>query len=263
MTNDNKRMIADQFYHAFMTHKQVDAPSTFFPDISYEEAYDIQKIFIEKLKTNEKFHICGKKVGLTSKAMRKVSGINEPDYGYIFSDRCFTNGSIIPLDLFVAPRIECELAFRLKKDLNQKKVSVEDVINATEYVVCCMEICDFRMFRDKKQRLVQDSICDDAAFGGYIIGDRPLDIRNVDLSLVPYAFEVNNRQVEVSSGAAVYDDPAASVAWLAERFYLIGEPLQAGELILSGSAVASVPVERGDHFRCQFGEFGEVSCTFL
>lgn len=88
-------------------------------------------------------------------------------------------------------------------------------------------------------------------------------IRGKDLSLIPYIFEVNNRQTEVSCGAAVYNDPVCSVAWLANTFYALGEPLKKGELILSGSAVASVPAESGDHFRCRFGEFGEVSCKFI
>ena len=90
----------------------------------------------------------------------------------------------------------------------------------------------------------------------------PLKPGQVDLTLVPYIFEINHRQQEVSCGAAVYNDPAKSVAWLAERFTQLGNPLKAGEIILSGSAVSSVAVQAGDYLRCTFGPFGEVSCSF-
>lgn len=249
-------------YQAYITHQQVDPPSVTFPDISYEDAYAIQRVLVEKLRGNG-MTVSGKKVGLTSKAMRKTANIYEPDYGFAFAELGYPNESEIPTERYIAPRIECELAFKLKADLNKPAITKEDVMAATEYVVCCMEICDFRLFRDKVQRLVKDSIADNAAFGGYVLGDCPIDPTGVDLSLIPYEFEVNNRQTEVSCGAAVYDDPALSVAWLANTFYKLGEPLKRGEIILSGSAVSSVPAQRGDHFRCRFGSLDEVSCKFI
>jgi 2-oxo-hept-3-ene-1,7-dioate hydratase len=254
--------MGEALYQAEMTHQQIDPPSVNFPYINYEEAYEIQKVFVECMQNNG-MTISGKKVGLTSKAMRKTANIYEPDYGFIFSELFFPNGSLIPLGRFIAPRIECELAFKLKKDLDKPDVTLEDVIEATEYVVPCLEICDFRIFRDKVQRLVKDSIADNAAFGGYVLGDIPIYVDDLDLSLVPYAFDVNNQQVEVSCGAAVYDDPALSVAWLANTFYALHAPLKKGEIVLSGSAVASVPVHPGDYFRCRYGKYGEVACKFI
>ncbi len=262
MTKEEIRAMGEALYKAQMTHEQVDCPSVHYPDITYEEAYAIQNVLVEEMRKSG-MTLSGKKVGLTSKAMRKVSGINEPDYGYIFAELSFPNESEIPLSQFIAPRIECELAFKLKKDLDQENVTVEDVLAATEYVVPCLEICDFRIFRDKVQRIVKDSIADNAAFGGYVMGDNPIFVEGLDLSVVPYAFEVNNAQVEVSCGAAVYDDPALSVAWLANTFNRLGNPLRKGEIVLSGSAVASVPVKQGDHFRCKYGKLGEVSCKFI
>jgi len=244
------------------TKQQIDPPSVTYPAINYDEAYAIQEVMVRDLVAGG-WTISGKKVGLTSESMRKSSNIHEPDYGYTFHQKCFDNGVSLPMADFVAPRIECELAFRLKKDLAGETITREQVLDATEYVVACMEVVDFRIFRDKVQRLVQDSIADNAAFGAYILGDTPLKVDKVDLTLVPYIFEVNHHQQEVSCGAAVYDDPALSVAWLAQRFTQLGNPLKAGEMILSGSAVSSVPVKAGDHLRCSFGPFGEVSCTFV
>ncbi|WP_209344405.1 fumarylacetoacetate hydrolase family protein [Flavonifractor sp. AGMB03687] len=243
------------------THQQIDQPSVTYPDITYDEAYAIQDVMVREL-VRDGWTISGKKVGLTSNAMRRSANIYEPDYGFIFHQRCYPNGVVLPTSQFLAPRIECELAFLLKDDLEGLEITRNQVIQATEYVVACIEVVDFRIYRDKVQRLVQDSIADNAAFGAYVLGDIPIKPDQVDLPLVPYVFEVNHQQVEVSSGAAVYDDPAHSVAWLAQRFTQLGNPLRKGELILSGSAVSSVPVSAGDYLRCTFGPFGEVSCSF-
>lgn len=256
----------EQFGHRLAessrTRRQIDQPSVTYPDITCEEAYAIQQVMVDELVADG-MTISGKKVGLTSNAMRRAANIYEPDYGYIFHQQCYANGAVLPMERFTAPRIECELAFLLKEDLVGEHITREQVLAATEYVVACMEVVDFRIFRDKFQRLVQDSIADNAAFGAYILGDIPLGAEEVDLALVPYIFEMNHHQQEVSCGAAVYDDPALSVAWLAERFIQLGNPLKAGELILSGSAVSSVPVQAGDSLRCTFGPFGEVSCSFV
>ena len=254
--------MGEALFHASVTHEQIDPPSVNFPEIDYEDAYAIQKVLVERMQQSG-MTLSGKKVGLTSKSMRQAANIYEPDYGYTFAEYCFPNGSQICLSRFIAPRIECELAFKLKADLDKPDVTLEDVLKATEYVVPCKEICDFRIFRDKVQRLIKDSIADNAAFGGYVLGDVPIYPEQVDLSLIPYAFEVNNRQAEVSCGAAVYDDPALSVVWLANTFYRLHTPLKKGEIVLSGSAVASVKVNSGDHFRCRFGRFGEVECGFV
>jgi len=261
-----KQIEIEQFGHRLAeccrTKQQIDQPSVTYPDITYEEAYAIQQVMVDDLvKTG--LTVSGKKVGLTSNAMRKAANIFEPDYGYIFHQYCYANGAELPREAFLAPRIECELAFCLKEDLAGAHITREQVIAATDYIAACLEVVDFRIFRDKVQRLVQDSIADNAAFGAYVLGDVSLPPEQVDLTLVPYIFEVNYRQQEVSCGAAVYDDPALSVAWLAERFTQLGSPLRAGEMILSGSAVSSVLAHKGDHLRCSFGPFGEVSCTFI
>lgn len=244
------------------TKRQVDQPSLTYPDVTYDEAYAIQEVMVRDLVARGRT-ISGKKVGLTSNAMRKAANIYEPDYGYIFHQDCYPNEAILQTDDFLAPRIECELAFRLKEDLVGEHITAERVLDATEYIVACLEVVDFRIFRDKAQRLVQDSISDNAAFGAYVLGDIPVEPGKVDLKMVPYIFEVNNRQCEVACGAAVYNDPALSVAWLAEKFIKLGDPLRKGEMILSGSAVASVAVQKGDHLCCRFGPFGEVRCSFV
>jgi len=254
--------IGHGLFVASKTHEQVNPPSVAHPDITYEDAYAIQRAMIQDMVADH-YTVSGKKVGLTSKAMRRAANIFEPDYGYIFHELSYPSGIELPVTQFLLPRIECELAFMLKADIEGDHITRDQVLSATEYIVCCMEVCDFRIYREKFQRVIQDSIADNAAFGAYVLGDIPLKPHDADLALVPYIFEVNNRQVESSCGAAVYNDPALSVAWLAERFTQLGNPLKKGELILSGSAVESVAAKAGDYFRCSFGPFGDVSCSFV
>lgn len=262
MTRQEIERFGHRLAGCLKTKTQIDQPSVSYPDITYDEAYAIQAVMVADL-VEEGWTVSGKKVGLTSEAMRRAANIYEPDYGYTFHQKHYANGAVFSMADFLAPRVECELAFRLKKDLAGEHITREQVLDATLYVAACMEVVDFRIFRDKVQRLVQDSIADNAAFGACVFGDVPLEAGAVDLALVPYIFEVNHVQQEVSCGAAVYEDPALSVAWLAERFTRLGNPLRAGEIILSGSAVSSVPVQAGDYLRCTFGPFGEVSCSFI
>ena len=138
----------------------------------------------------------------------------------------------------------------------------EDVLRATEYVVPCLELVDVRQRLDVPRK-VFDSIADNASFGAFVVGDTPVRPYAIDFGLVGYVYEHNNRQAEVSCGAAVLDHPVKAVAWLANRFREIGQPLRAGEFILSGSAIAMETAAAGDNFRCRYGRLGEVSVNFV
>ena len=262
MTQKEIKEFGLQLAESMKTHQQIERPSLNYPDITYDEAYAIQRVMVNKLLEGG-WVSSGKKVGLTSTTMRRAANIYEPDYGFIFHQCGYSNESTLHVEQFLQPRVECELAFMLRKDLEGSSITREQVLDATEYIVACLEVCDFRIYRDRGQRLVQDSIADNAAFGAYVLGDVPIKPGKVDLTLVPYIFSVNHQQVEASCGAAVYDDPVLAVAWLAQRFSELGDPLRSGELILSGSATASVPINAGDHLQCFFGPFGNVSCSLI
>lgn len=248
-------------YQAALTKTPIAPPSRTYPNMDYEDAYSIASVMVgEYVKAGHT--IAGKKVGLTSKAMQRLAGISEPDYGYIFHSGAYTNESSVPWDSFVQPAIEAELAFMLKEDLNGEHITAEDVLAATEYVVPCLEIVDIRQ-SPIENRLIFDSIADNASYGGHVLGDIPILPNQVDLGLVGFTFECNNTQVEVSSGAAILDHPANSLAWLANKFMSLNDPLKKGELVLAGSAVAALPADRGDYFRCRYGKFGDVAVKFV
>lgn len=248
-------------YQATLDRKLITPPSYLFPDIDYEDAYAIASEMVNEYIKNGR-HPSGKKVGLTSNAMRRLAGIEEPDYGIIFYEDCYENEAVIPFDgVYCQPAIEAELAFMLKADLDSEHVTSDMVLEATEYIVPCLEIVDMRQFNDRPRKIF-DTVADNAAFGGYVLGDYPIKPYETDLGLVSFIFEKNYKQLETSCGAAILDDPAKSVAWLAEKFYSLGNPLKKGEIVLAGSAVRAVPVEKGDYICCKYGKYGTVSVKF-
>lgn len=248
-------------YQAIKKKHIVTPPSYLYPNMDYDDAYAIAaKIVAEYVKDG--FTISGKKVGLTSNAMRKLSQIPEPDYGIIFHELCYTNESQVCIKDFSQPGIEAELAFKLKEDLIGKNITVDQVLAATEYVVPCLELVDVRQFVDRPRKIF-DTVADNASFGAYIIGDMPIRPYEVDFGLVGFIFEKNNIQVDVACGTAILDHPANAIAWLANKYNSLGSPLKKGELVLCGSAITLLMAHKGDHFRCRYGKFGEVSVSFV
>lgn len=248
-------------YQSIKKCTPVIPPSHLYPAIDYDDSYAIASEIV-RLYREDGYTVAGKKVGLTSNAMRKLGGIYEPDYGVIFHELCYVNESTIPATSFVQPGVEAEIGFRLKADLTGKNITPDDVLHATEYIVPCLELVDVRQRLDLPRK-VFDSIADNASFGAFVMGDNPLLPYDVDLGLIGYVYEHNNRQTEVSCGAAVLDHPAKAIAWLANRFQDVGDPLRAGEFVLSGSAITMQMAKPGDNFRCRYGKFGEVSVNFV
>lgn len=248
-------------YDSIINHVPVTPPSHLYPAIDDDDAYAIADEIV-KHYIADGYTVSGKKVGLTSKAMRDLGGIYEPDYGVIFNELCYCNEGEIPAANFVQPAVEAEIGFKLKADLVGENITPEDVLRATEYIVPCLELVDVRQRMDVPRK-VYDSIADNASFGAYVIGDTPIMPYEVDLGLIGYVYEHNNRQAEVACGAAVLDHPANAIAWLANKFMSKGDPLRAGEFVLSGSAITMQMAKAGDNFRCRYGRFGEVSVNFV
>ena len=158
-------------------------------------------------------------------------------------------------------RIEVEFVYKLKKALKKERIGKADVLDATEFIVCALELIDNRADMDGLK--VFDSIADNAAFAGYTLGDIPIDPYEVDMRNVGVVVYKNGQQESTSSGAAVMGDATNGIVWLANKMVELGEPLEAGEFVLAGSVVAAIPAKAGDHFRADFGCFGEVSVRFV
>jgi len=235
------------------------------PDITIEDAYAIQDAWI-KIKQGEGRKIIGRKVGLTSRAMQQAMKIDEPDFGTILDDMLFENGATIPAADFIDPRLEVEITFVLKDALEGEGLSIEDVLAATDYVVPSLELIAARSHRVDPEtgyvRKVMDTISDNAANAGIIVGDQKFKPDEIDLRWAGAIFYRNGIVEETGMGAGILDHPANGLVWLAKRFAPHGIALDAGQYIMSGSFTRPVMVRAGDHFLADFGQMGKVELSF-
>ncbi|MFC4766530.1 2-keto-4-pentenoate hydratase [Effusibacillus consociatus] len=230
------------------------------PNITIEEAYQVQLLTIQK-KVDAGQKVVGKKIGLTSLAMQKLLGVDQPDYGHLLDGMVVENGGAISWNRVLQPKVEAEVAFVLKKDLIGSKVTATDVLMATEYVLPALEIVDSRV-ADWKIKL-QDTVADNASSGLYGLGGKPLTVDQLDLAQVGVVLYKNGEIMNTGVGAAALGHPATCVAWLANKLSEFGIPLKAGEVILSGALSAAVNAEPGDHFQARFAHLGEVNVRFI
>ena len=205
--------------------------------------------------------VVGKKIGLTSIAMQKLIGVNEPDYGHLFDSMLVREGEPVPCSRLLLPKVEGEVAFVLKRRLKGPGVTIADVLRATEGVMASIEIVDSRV-RDWKIKL-EDSVADNASSARFVVGSRLVDPAGIDLRLVGMVLEKNGEVVNTGAGAAVLGHPAASVAWLANKIGEFGIALEEGEIILSGALTAAVDARAGDSFLISFGGLGTVGVRFV
>jgi 2-keto-4-pentenoate hydratase len=229
------------------------------PNITTEEAYHVQLLTIQR-KLQQGHKIVGKKIGLTSLAMQRLLGVDQPDYGHLLDDMVIDNNGEVPSHRVLQPKVEAEIAFVLKKDLIGPGVTALDVILATDYVVPALEIVDSRV-KDWKIQL-QDTIADNASSGLFVLGDKRVAVDQLDLAQIGMAFYKNDQLVNTGTGAAALGHPAMCVAWLANTLSEYGIALKAGEVILSGALSAAVNAEKGDRFHARFAHLGDVRVNF-
>lgn len=236
-----------------------------FPDLSLDDSYAIQAAWMaHKVKAGRR--VLGRKIGLTSRAMQQAFGISEPDYGTLLDDMFFGDGEVIPGDRFIVPMVEVELAFVLGAPLSGETVSITDVLRATEYVQPAIEIIDARTERvdaeTGQRRGVLDTIADNAASAGVVLGGRPVRPADIDLRWAGAVLYRNGVIEETGLAAGVLGHPAAGIAWLARRFARHGVALEAGQVILAGSFTRALPVTPGDVFHADYGRLGGFGFSF-
>lgn len=258
--------IARRLHAAEKTRTQIRQPSLDHPDMDINDGYAIQSEWV-KIKLAEGRILKGHKIGLTSRAMQMSSMIDEPDFGALLDDMFFRDGGDIPVERFIQPRVEVELAFILGKDLAGSNVTIFDVYNAVDYVVPAFEIIDSRSQMvdpaTGRTRKVFDTISDNAANAGIVMGGRPVRIHDVDLRWVSAILSRNASIEETGVAAGVLNHPANGIVWLASKLALHGVGLKAGQVVLSGSFTRPVAGQRGDTFHADYGPLGTISFRFV
>ncbi|HEY4469042.1 MAG TPA: 2-oxopent-4-enoate hydratase [Klebsiella sp.] len=251
----------DALFAAWKNAQPVDPLIAEDASLTIADAYRIQQRMIARRLAETGERIIGKKIGVTSQAVMKMLGVYQPDFGMLTSGMVFDHGAAIETRSLIAPKAEGEIAFILKRDLTGPGVTLADVLAATELVVPCIEIVDSRI-RDWKIS-IQDTVADNASSGLIVLGDNAVSPQGLDLALVGMTLEKNGEVFATGAGAAALGHPANAVAWLANMLGTLEIPLNAGEIILSGSLAAMVPVSAGDNLNISLGGIGAVSARFI
>ncbi|RID99823.1 2-oxopent-4-enoate hydratase [Simplicispira hankyongi] len=250
----------DELYQALQSRQAVVPLTDREPHITIEDAYAIQqRMMARRLQAGER--VVGKKIGVTSAAVMNMLGVYQPDFGWLTDAMVYNEGEAIAASTLIQPKAEGEIAFVLKKTLKGPGVTAADVLAATEGVMACFEIVDSRIQGWKIK--IQDTVADNASCGVFVLGDRLVDPRDVDLVTCGMVLEKNGEIVATGAGAAALGHPANAVAWLANTLGAHGIALEAGEVVLSGSLAIMVPVVAGDNLRVTIGGIGGCSVRFI
>jgi 2-oxo-hept-3-ene-1,7-dioate hydratase len=256
---------ANALDQAERTRVQIGLLSLQHPGMDMSDAYAVQSAWVQR-KLGDGRRIIGRKIGLTSKAMQSALNIDIPDSGVLFDDMLFENGGTVPKGRFIQPRIEAELAFVMKAPLAGPGVTPQDVIRATDYVQPALEILDTRILRvdpeTRKTRTVFDTIADNAANAGIVLGGERRRPDDIDLRWAGAIVYRDGEVEETGLGAGVLDDPALSMAWLANRLATYGDRIEAGEIVLSGSFVRPIEAPSGCLIRADYGPLGQLMLSF-
>lgn len=265
LTEEQIQDAARRLQEAEITRRPMRQLSLQYPGMGIEDAYRVQSAWVD-LKLSEGRRPIGHKIGLTSRAMQVSSNITEPDYGVLLDDMLFPEGTEIPAARFIVPRVEVELAFLLGRDLAGPRCTVYEVLAATEYVTPAIEIIDARIERLDREsgvtRQVYDTISDNAANAGLILGGRPVRPHGLDLRWVGALLYRNGVIEETGVAAGVLHHPANGVAWLANKLHPHGVSLKAGDIVLAGSFTRPVDARPGDTFHADYGPLGGVAFRF-
>ncbi len=257
--------LAARLDEAERSRSQVRQFSLEHPDMTLDDGYAVSRAWVQrKLATGRR--VIGHKIGLTSRAMQRSSNVDEPDFGTLLDDMLFAEGAEIPCDRFIEPRVEVELAFILKQALHGPDCTAADVLAATDHLRPAIEIIDARIERIDKAsgttRKVFDTISDNAANAGLVLGGRKVQPDEVDLRWVCALLYRNDVIEESGVAAAVLDHPANGPAWLANKLAPFGQHLEPGQIVLGGSFTAPIPARPGDRFRIDYGPLGAISVHF-
>jgi 2-oxo-hept-3-ene-1,7-dioate hydratase len=259
LSDADRTKAADTLMAAERERKQAVQLTKTFPDITMDDAYAISTE-VARRKIAAGARLIGHKVGLTSKAMQRSSQIDEPDYGHLLDSMMIADGARVPHENYCLPRVEIELAFIMGKPLKGPATGLADVLRATEYVVPAIEIVDARL---QDPRKIFDTVSDNGAAAGLVLGGRPIRPFDLDLRWVGGIMYRNSEIEETGVAAGVLGHPALGVAWLANKLASHGVTLEPGHIVLAGSFTRVVFARKGDTLHADFGALGGIAVQFV
>jgi 2-keto-4-pentenoate hydratase len=251
--------VADALFEASRTGEPCAPVREFLPEGALDLAYAAQEINTRRgLEAGRR--LVGRKIGLTSLAVQKQLGVDQPDYGMLFDDMAIPDGWEIGRRRLIQPKVEAEVAFVLDRDLDEERITIADVIRAVAFALPAIEIVDSRI-ADWRIGIL-DTIADNASSGLYVLGATPKKLDTLELRAVGMVMESAGEPVSVGAGAACLGDPLSATLWLAKTMARVGRPLKAGDTVLSGALGPMATVKWGDVFEARIEGLGSVRAVF-
>ncbi|MGO9388923.1 2-keto-4-pentenoate hydratase [Rhodoblastus sp.] len=259
MTDQAVQQVADKIFEAHRLGKPCAPVRDLLPEGALDRAYAAQEINTERWLAGGR-RLVGRKIGLTSLAVQKQLGVDQPDYGMLFDDMAIPDGWEIGRKQLIQPKVEAEVAFVLERDLDQERLTIADVLRAIAFALPAIEVVDSRI-KDWKIGIL-DTIADNASSGLYVLGATPKKLKDLDLRSAGMVMESAGEPVSVGAGAACLGDPLSAVLWLAKTMARVGRPLKAGDTVMSGALGPMVGVKWGDVVEARISGLGSVRAAF-
>ena len=250
-------VLADLLHGAATTGRPCAPIRTELADI--DAAYAVQRANIERAVAAGR-RIVGRKIGLTSVAVQRQLGVDQPDFGTLFADMAVPDGGEVAAGRLIQPKIEAEVALVLGTDLPQRRCTAADVLRATEFAVAALEIVDSRI-ADWDIGLL-DTVADNASCGLYVLGPRPVPLTRLDLREVGMRMTCGGATVSQGSGIDCLGSPLNAAAWLASTVAALGDPLRAGEIVLTGALGPMAVAAPGGEYVAELSGLGSVRVGF-
>jgi len=222
-------------------------------------AYAIQQVNVD-LRCEQGERIVGRKIGLTSLAVQTQLGVDQPDFGTLFASMAYGDNQPIPLSTLIQPKVEAEIALVLERDLTAEKHTYADLIGATAYALAAIEVVDSRV--QNWDIRFTDTVADNASSARFVLGSRPVLLRDVDLSACAMTLAQGGEVLSRGNGSACLGNPLNAAAWLADRMVQLGTPLRAGDIVLTGALGPMVAVKQPGTYTVQIEGLGSVRGAF-
>ncbi len=259
MHQDLIQKAADKIWTAYENGQACSPVRDILPVGDVAAAYAVQDMNTTRWLADGR-RLVGRKIGLTSKAVQKQLGVDQPDYGMLFADMAFCDGQDIPLTDVLQPKAEAEVALVLDRDLKCERHSIADIISAVAYVLPAIEVVGSRI-ADWNIRSV-DTIADNASSGVFVLGATPYSLRGLDLSLAGMVMERRGEQVSLGCGRACLGHPLNAARWLADVMAEVGRPLLAGDIVLTGALGPMTQITPGDVIDLRINGLGGLRAAF-
>jgi 2-keto-4-pentenoate hydratase len=249
---------ADRLRQATLTKTPCEPVRNLIGRDDVSTAYAVQKVIVdERLAAGGR--VVGRKIGLTSPAVQQQLGVDRPDFGVLFADMEIANGGVVGVGVLLQPKIEAEVAFILGRDLDDL-IDDATIRDAVEFVVPALEIVDSRIV--DWDISFGDTVADNASSGLFVLGDSRATLGEIEPIDVQMSLRLDGETVSEGSGKACLGDPLLALAWLARTARELGEPLRAGQIILSGALGPMVAVTSGARVEADLSGLGRVTVTF-